>query len=177
MGCVRSPVRVRTPRLVLYKDLYQSLFNAALRFVSYRPRSRKELVDFLQKKLQKWNIASSAIFENVVKRVEELGYIDDAKFASWWVEQRNSFRPKGIALLARELYQKGISRELIEQTLQKSSGDEMEAARIIVGKKLKLFARLPKLEQKKKLYGFLGRRGFPSEVISRVVDEITSKGV
>jgi len=113
----------------------------------------------------------------LIKGVDELGYIDDVKFAQWWVEQRNAFRPKGIALLARELYQKGVSRAVIEDVLSQSSTDDAEGARLVAQKKIKALKHLPKLEQRKKLYGFLGRRGFSSEVINRVVDDMLSGGV
>lgn len=177
MGCERLLVQVESPRLVTSEDLYQSLLNASFRFVSYRPRSKKEIVDFLQKKLKKWKVAGSATVSKVMDRLTELGYIDDKKFTQWWIEQRNTFRPKGIALLVRELYQKGINRDLIEEVLGQSKGSEKEIAKVLVDKKLKLIKHLSKLEIKKKLYGFLGRRGFSSETISRVVDDALSNKV
>ncbi len=159
------------------QDFYQSLLNAAFRFVSYRPRSAKEIHDFLGGKLKRWNVAGSATLTKVLKRLEELNYIDDRKFAEWWVDQRNAFRPKGLALLSRELYQKGVSRSLIEEVLSSRTGSELEAAKIVAAKKFKLLGRLTTREQQKKLYGLLGRRGFSPDVIRNVVDEVTSKGV
>ncbi len=156
---------------------YEKLVNTSIRFVSFRPRSEKELRDFLIKKLMKWKVSGDVLINKVIARMGELGYVDDQKFATWWVEQRNTFRPKGMALLARELYQKGIARDLIEEVLGQSKGSDEEAARIVVNKKLKILKHLSRLEKKKKLYGFLGRRGFSSETINRVVDDVLNDGV
>ncbi len=150
--------------------LYQSLVNASLRFVSYRPRSRKELTGFLQKKLAKWKKEGGSTLEKVLERFTELGYIDDRKFASWWVEQRNAFRPKGTKLLGLELYQKGIDRTLIEEVLAEMEIDEVSAARLVVEKKRPRLRHLPKAEQKARLYGMLARRGFSGQTIRTVVD-------
>lgn len=156
---------------------YEKLVNAAIRFVSFRPRSEKELRDFFTQKLTKWKVSGDVLINKVIARMGELGYVDDEKFAEWWVEQRNAFRPKGAALLARELYQKGISRDLIEEVLGQSKGSEKEMARAVAEKKLKLLKNVSPLEKKKKLYGFLGRRGFSSETIAHVVDEVLNDGV
>ncbi len=156
---------------------YERLVNAAIRFVSYRPRSERELRDFLAKKLTKWKVSGEGLLNKVLARMGDLGYIDDKKFARWWVEQRNTFRPKGTVLLVRELYQKGVSRDLIEEVLSKSKGSEKEIAKALVEKKLKFIKHLSKLDTKKKLYGFLGRRGFSSETIARVVDEVLRNSV
>jgi len=50
-------------------------------------------------------------------------------------------------------------------------------AKAVARTKLNVLQHLPKLEQQKKLSGLLGRRGFSSETIARVVDEVLSNGV
>lgn len=157
--------------------LYEKLIQTSIRFVSYRPRSEKEIRDFLTSKLKRWKTAGSFTLTKIIERLRELQYIDDEKFAKWWVEQRNRFRPKGTMLLVRELVQKGISREIIEEVLSESKGNETERAKNVALKKLTLLKKLPKLEQKKKLYGYLGRRGYSSEVVHNVVDEVTGSEV
>src|SRR3989344_531219 len=147
------------------EDLYQKLLESSLRFVSFRPRSEKEIQHFLQKKLQKRKIADQDVVDRVVVRLRELGYADDAKFVVWWVDQRKSHKPKGARLIAQELKAKGV--EVKDLHL-----DEVDLARKALTKKLPLWHKLPKLEQKKKIYGFLGRRGFDTETIHRVIEEV-----
>jgi regulatory protein len=162
------------------QTLYESLMRAAYRFISYRSRSEKELRDFLEKKLKTWNVAGQASVEKTIERLRDLGYVDDKKFALWWIEQRSAFRPKGARVLKFELQKKGVSREVIETCLlagvdDQSSFDELASAKKAIHKKIVIWGQLPIIEQKKKMYTFLAQRGFSSEVITRIIDEITKK--
>ena len=157
---------------------YEKLVNAALRFVSYRPRSERELSDFLTKKLSKWKMSGTLLIEKVVERMRDLGYVDDRKFIAWWVEQRASFRPKGKRALGSELRGKGIPATLIEEAFDDPSAaqfDEYESAQKVILKKTTVWAKMPKIEQKKKVYTFLAARGFSFEIISRIIDELVKK--
>ncbi len=166
--------------------IYEKLLNAAFRFVSYRPRSEKEVRDFLRKKLTQWKISATLTTDKVIERLREYGYLDDKKFTSWWIEQRNTFKPKGQRLLKQELLHKGISRALIDEELAFGSDNvnsdrrqnrlllsEKELARQAVQKKLDRWRILPTIDRKKKVFGFLTRRGFSSDTISGVIDELS----
>lgn len=141
---------------------YEKLINAALRFVSYRPRSEKEFRDFLDKKLAKWEISGEGLRERVIARMGELGYVDDEKFAQWWVTQRTSFRARGNRLIEFELIRKGVAKEAVRRAL--TGRNSLEAARRAIGKK--------RFETPQKLYAFLARRGFDADTISRVKYDI-----
>jgi regulatory protein len=158
--------------------LYEKLVNAALRFVSYRPRSEKEIKDYLSKSIQSHKITSETETSAVFKRMQELGYADDFKFASWWIEARISTKPKGIKLIKYELAQKGVKPEVVSLAMEKllnlsESGNELElnAARKAVKSKVIQLSRLPIVERKNKLFGYLNRRGFSADVIRSVIDE------
>lgn len=115
-----------------------------------------------------------SIISKVVDRLRGLGYVDDRKFVNWWIEQRHSHKPKGARLIAQELKAKGIKSQYSYGGRNVTdTDDEAVLARRAVIKKLPLWQKLPKLEQKKKIYGFLGRRGFDGGVIRRVIDEVT----
>lgn len=159
---------------------YETLVNAAIRFVSYRPRSERELTDFLTKKLSKWKVSGSLLMQKVVDRMRELGYVDDRKFVSWWISQRTAFRPKGKRALVAELRAKGISPAVIDEVFSETlpeDFDEYESAKKSIGKKLVLWAEMPVIEQKKNVYTFLAARGFSSQITSRVIDEVVRKRV
>jgi regulatory protein len=166
-------------------DLYQQLLNAAFRFVSLRPRSAKEFHDFFLKKTRQRDDAAGTI-QAVEERFAELGYIDDQKFALWWITARNNVNPKGKRALQAELRSKGVEDQVIESVLSgaASSGqnegeasgiNEYELAQKAVGKRLSRWQHLPREAQKKKLYDFLARRGFPPSVIYGVIDECIQK--
>jgi regulatory protein len=160
--------------------LYDTLMNKTLNFVSYRPRSRREVVSYIEKSLKRMKTEGAFVVEKVLTRLTELGYVDDVKFATWWISQRNSHRPKGLRALQFELQSKGIapaSTAAAVAAVQKSPDGESEIdlAKKAVQKKIVLWAYLPIIEQKKKIYSFLSIRGFGSGTISKIIDELGKK--
>lgn len=104
--------------------------------------------------------------------MHELKYLNDHAFALWWVEQRQAFRPKGSRLIAMELTARGVSRDIVSRVLP---ADSAEAAKAVLAKKLPSWKTYSTDQQKKKAYDFLYRRGFDSQIVSRVVDESVKK--
>lgn len=133
---------------------YEKLVNAALHFVSFRPRSEKELRDFLYKK------HTSDDIEKVIERMRELGYVDDKKFAAWWAQQRSTFRPRGKRVILLELKSKGVTEDI--------EVDEIAMAKKALRKK-------QRLDDKNEIYKFLMQRGFSSNTIRRVIDDLVQK--
>jgi len=148
---------------------YERLVNAAIRFVSFRPRSEKELRDFLSKKLTKWKVTGPVLLDKVIARMEDLNYVDDVKFAQWWVDQRTTFKPKGNRYIQMELKAKGVPEAIIASSLvSRGSQNLLAAAKQAIAKKEAVWAKLSSLERKKKLYQYLGSRGFDTNTISKL---------
>ena len=155
--------------------LYEKLLAASFRYLSVRLRSTYETKKYLEGKIQKWHKEDVHVMPAVVTRLEELGYLDDLKFSRWLVESRMRNKPKGIRFIKQELIQKGIDKGLIEEAFSKeqlSKTSETDNARKAIEKKLFFWTKLPRLEFKKKVYGFLGRRGFSEDTIRKIVDEV-----
>ena len=150
----------------------QKILGKVFNFLSYRPRSQKEVRDYLVKKK-----VDEEEITDVVKYLSEKKYLNDEEFARWWIEQRMTFRPAGWRLLKMELKQKGVGEEVAEKILSdkdiKISGEEL--ARKVVEKKLKSVGKLPPEQVREKLFAALARRGFEWELIKEVVDEILKK--
>ncbi len=154
----------------LQKDnIAEKFYDRALRFLSYRPRSEKEVNDYLQKK----GAVAKAAFK-IRRRLRKQDLLNDRDFAIWWVRQRSQLRPKGRQGLCWELKQKGISEEVIEAVLF-SEKKELMLARKAAAKKLKAHHGLSFLERRQKLIGFLSRRGFSWEVIKKALAEKQKK--
>lgn len=149
----------------------QKLIARAISYVSFRPRSGKEIHEYLVKRVK----GDTEDYVHMAEdRLKELGYRDDEAYARRFVESRNKSRPKGRRLIQYELLKKGISQNIIDSVCGAGPA-EIELARRVVQKKHSLWRKLPLLEQKKKLFGLLQRRGFPSSVIFRVIDETLGK--
>lgn len=148
------------------KDTLEIITQRILHFLSYRPRSEKEIRNFLSLK----GYEESKI-DIVIDRMKNSGMVDDLKFAEKWIENRSLNRPKGRRALTVELMQKGISREDIHESLALLK-NEKELA-VIAGKKYSNRLGInDKVEFRKKMGAFLLRRGFDYEITSEAVEEI-----
>jgi len=154
-------------KLVKEND-YLKYFNLVLKFISFRPRSGKEILDWLKRK-----DVGKSVQVMILAKLKHLGYLDDEEFVKWWIEQRTTFRPSGKRAIEMELRQKGISREVIEHgTHNMEHGTkEYDLAKKAIEKKLSLWKNLPPDKFRQKLSSFLARRGFSWETIGRVIKE------
>lgn len=154
---------------IIREGEFAKIYNRVLKFLSYRPRSQKELADWFAKKS-----VGGQTQKLVLKKLKRLGYVDDRKFAEWWIEQRISFRPRGARLIKLELLKKGISREAIERLFEEINIDfsEEKRAKRAAEKKFKSLKNLTRPKQKEKLSQFLLRRGFSWETIRKVLDDV-----
>lgn len=150
---------------------FGKVYARVLRFASLRPRSEKEIKLWFKRK----NIDSSLGTE-VFNRLKNIGLVDDESFTKWWVGQRREFRPRSKMALMSELKQKGIAGDIIDKVLQEiDTSSELEFAKRVALKKLRVLSGLPFDEKKKKLFGFLGRRGFSWETANKTIDELLQK--
>ncbi|MFV1916948.1 MAG: RecX family transcriptional regulator [Patescibacteria group bacterium] len=149
------------------KANFQQSLDKLLRFATLRPRSEKEIYDWFRK-----HKVHKSLHKGLLKKLKRLDLIDDSKFAKWWVEQRVNFRPKAKRILSQELRLKGIDRNTIEDVLAEVKIDEGKIAKGLLEKKKYRWEKLPKLEARKKMSEFLGRKGFGWEVIKKVTKEI-----
>ncbi len=166
---------------VIFADQTDRLFEKAIKFLSFRPRSRKEIHDNLLQKLrltdkgdeEKKTFEKS--IESVLKRLEKIGQINDTDFATWWVDQRTRFKKASPRIIKSELFQKGIDKEIIDQVLQENTVSPLETATAAAQKKLSSYQKLDSAEFKIKMGRYLAARGFDWEIIKKVVDTLSKK--
>ena len=104
----------------------------------------------------------------IVTRLQDERYLNDEEFVRFWLENRERFRPRGQRALRYELRQKGIGDELIDSLL--TDLDEDELAWTAVEGKVAQWQNLDEATFKKKVLGFLSRRGFNHEVAHQAFD-------
>lgn len=129
-----------------------NLLDSALKYLSFRPRSRKEIIDFLHKKT-----SDSALIDQTISKLENLKLINDEEFAKWLIESRSRSRPRGLRLLQQELAQKGVQLDARRYTLDA----EPELARKALEKK--------KPKTRDQAIRFLQYRGFSWDSIAAAV--------
>lgn len=141
--------------------------NAAYRFLTYRPRSRAEIEAKLHDK--EFN---EAIIEAVLAHLARLGYVNDLQFAREWTRSRIRLRGFGRRRIGQELKNKGIGRELIREVFDEVFNEEteIETAKRVAEKKLNTMKSLDRVIRRRRLAGFLERKGFSFEIIRDVLN-------
>ncbi len=157
---------------------FGKLYARALEYVMMRPHSAREVKDYLFRKTfsRKRPISSSyakpktqnpkafeyvetpgysiALTERVFSRLAEKHYIDDEKFARFWVENRNRTKGSSLRKITAELRAKGVAGDIIDEVVsQTDRTDESELGKVIAKKR----ARYP---DEQKFMSYLARQGF-----------------
>jgi regulatory protein len=150
------------------EDQYHKAYSRSLDFLSRRPRSRQEIERYLKGK----EVPEPTI-ERVVARLTKAQFLDDLAFAHYWIENRDSFRPRGVRALRYELRQKGLDETIINEALNSSELDEIDSAYRVGAKQL---YRLQSIEDRRefqqRLATYLARRGFNWETIREVSEQL-----
>jgi regulatory protein len=147
-----------------YKKL-SSLTNQYVRMVGLiyaRPRSEYEVRTKLKsKKLEPEEI------EEIIAKLKSAKYLDDEKFAQWWVSGRKASRPISKLKLRAELARKGINSNLAEEAIIKnfSSEEELAILKSLIEKKKE------KYPDQQKLLQFLASKGFSYSQIKEALKD------
>ena len=147
---------------------------AALNLLAYRPRSAAELLQRLREKGHAEADARAA-----VERMDALGLIDDTRFAESYVRDRVRLRPHGKRRLQQELRRKGVdpetAGEVIGEVLEGEGVSELDLARRAAAKWRPRSGEEP-AAARRRLLGFLARRGFGGDAVAAVLAERLGAG-
>ncbi len=142
---------------IINESEFGKLFNAALNFLSFRPRSEWEIKQKLSKKTK-----DESLIIAVLDKLKKIGQIDDAAFTQWYTEQRQTFRPKGKRAIEIELRRKGITTKISSEISETAMAH-------------KAIARYHGPQERDKMARFLASRGFDWDTIKETVDSIVKK--
>jgi len=146
------------------KDKLQQCFNAAVRFLGYRPRSITEI----KERLLRRGFENETV-EKTLERLKDMGFTDDAEFARVWVQNRELFSPRSRRLAKMELKRKGLEPEIIEKAVD--AIDEKDSAYRAAQSRIRRFENLDRREFKLRLGQYLGRRGFNYAIIKEITEK------
>ncbi|MFV0484741.1 MAG: RecX family transcriptional regulator [Candidatus Saccharimonadales bacterium] len=149
---------------------FGKLYVRALEYVMMRPRSTKEVRDYLKRKTYDRRVRvknvktgeyqtkvkkgfDESLILPVMERLTTRGYIDDLRFSQAWVENRNTGKGISQRKLIIELRQKGIDQKMIEEVLNDTSRNDIEEIQKVIRKKRRRYD-----DEQMKVY--LMRQGF-----------------
>jgi regulatory protein len=151
---------------------YGKVYQRALEYALMRPRSVKEVKDYLWKKTLDKRLAgggvkrgvSEAVVNEVLERLIDVGYVDDVRFAEYWVGNRMQRKGVSQRRLRMELMKKGVDSGVVEVALLNSVRDEREEMRKIIAKKRQKYTD-------DKLVAYLVGQGFGYALVKEVIKE------
>ena len=144
--------------------------NAALRLISYRPRTERELRDRLREK--------EYPDTDIVATIEDLkrsGLVNDAEFARTYLRDALALRPKGKLALKRKLLLLGLDKSIVEESLQEvfSEVNQEEAAYEAAERFLRKSGGKKRGEEpaalRNRLANYLARQGYGWDTIRPVL--------
>lgn len=160
---------------------FGKLYTRALDFCLIRPRSKKEVRDYLSRKaidrrykdrnsgeLRTRPGVSQSILDRVFTELVSKGYLDDVKFTKLWIENRNIKKGTSLRKLRSELIAKGVAGSIIDDQFSQSTRDDLSELQKIIRKKYY------KYEDKQKLVQYLARNGFGYDDIKDTIKEFQS---
>lgn len=143
----------------------------ALRYLEYRPRTRFEV----ERHLRRGGYGDSAV-SAAVERCTELGVLDDREYAAAHARDRIRIRPRAPARIESELRGRGVSpedaRAGIARALEEMDASERGLLRRAAEKKARTLRAEDIETRRRKLYGYLRRRGFRHGAIMDLVNEL-----
>ncbi|WP_100517587.1 recombination regulator RecX [Mycobacteroides abscessus] len=144
----------------------EQAWSYCLRLLTSRARTRAELTERLARRGYPDDVS-----ERIMDRLATAGLVNDADFATQWVQSRHTYSGKGKRALAAELRTKGVSAENAAAALAQIDGEaERSRAAELVTKKL----RSENLDDggikaARRLVAMLARRGYGQSMAYDVV--------
>ncbi|HMS64354.1 MAG TPA: RecX family transcriptional regulator [Ignavibacteria bacterium] len=144
----------------------------AYSYLSYKQRSKSEII----KKLKEKKISGNVI-DNIIELLSEQKYINDHSFARLYIENKLMSKPIGKRLLKLKLQEKGIDKETSEKVIEENFNEEteLESAEKLLEKYRKKVRGDNDLEKKRKCFSYLISRGFDFDTANKVLENLSIK--
>ena len=145
----------------------ERVFHRAAKLLAAKQRSVEEM----RERLLEGRGATKANVEEVIARLSEYGYLDDAKFAQSYASLRLRERPIGRHRLQRDLWLKKVDKQTAEAALDEvfEATPEEDLIDRAIAKRVRLRGKPKTREDAKKLFDHLLRQGFEFELVSEKV--------
>ena len=147
---------------------YISLKESALRFLSRRPHSIKELNDKLFNKSN--NIQ---LIDRIIKELEENEYLNDVIFSEAFIADEIRLKKSGPLLIKNKLLKKGVNGEKITSKLIDlyDESNQIKKCELLTEKKLRIINKnISASERKSKLVNYLKQKGYHWEIIKNAIE-------
>ena len=145
---------------------YIGPWERALAYLTSRPRSAKQVYDYLNKK--GYDLSE---IDETIERLLEANYLNDYRFAEGFARARSEGKLHGRYSLRRDLLQRGVDELTVEKAMEEvfSYIDESEILDRAFSKWIRINGKPADQKEKKRLNDYLFRLGFePQAIIGKI---------
>ena len=154
----------------------QRLYNITLYYLTRYEASVAKVRAMLRRRLQKARLNGAEVpaeapewIEQVIRKVQSLGYVDDSRFAENQVRLLAG-QGKSARFIVGKLQQAGIAPEVVQDLLNQQEGDEESRARCWARKKrIGPYRGANRADYRQKDMAALARAGFSYETVCAVL--------
>jgi regulatory protein len=166
---------------ILMDELKSRFLQRAMSYISRGIKTEFQMRRYLKtlsiKKKGSWFVdirddQLQEIFDEVINKLKEYGYLDDEEFAFQFISSRIKNKPRGKRVLISELMSKGVNKELAEKKVNELVEDEYDVLKRVYEKKYK--GDKITIRDNKKI-DFLKRKGFDWDLIKRLIEDESEK--
>lgn len=147
---------------------FADTYNKALEALARGPRATKDLGRWLAQRDHAPEDISAAL-----ARLTERGLLNDAAYATMFARSKLTTHHMSRRRIAAELAKRGVERAVadaaIAEVMEDEAIDERAMVRAAAAKKLRTLAMLGRDVQRRRLYGFLARKGYPADLVRDAV--------
>lgn len=140
-------------------------FSRALRYLSLRSRSQKEIEEYLLRKQ-----FSPPAISTAVQKLLELKFLNDEEYGKSVARSRQVYKGRSRFLVSYELRQKGVAEETVSKVLSESQED-LQTAKEFIERKKRVYSNLDDFEFKNKMIRLLSSRGFSYDIIKKAFEK------
>jgi regulatory protein len=148
-------------------DLQNKAKQYALKLLSYRGRSEKELKErLIQKGISETLVSFTADY------LRKLGYLDDLSLAEALKREAIERKLLSQAGARQYLLKRGIPRDIVHSVFLQEEGTDRENAKKYIRKKIRMRENYPQETVRRRLYNQLLRRGYsPATIVAVLKDK------
>ena len=152
---------------------FADTYNKALEVLARGPKATKDLGRWLAQRDHTPEDISATLV-----RLTERGLLNDAAYAAMFARSRLTTHHMSRRRIGAELAKRGVERAIADAAIAEVMDDEAIDERAMVtaaaAKKLRSLAKLERDVQRRRLYGFLARKGYPADLVREVVASLMS---
>lgn len=151
---------------VINYNNYIEAYNKALTYISYKQRTKKEIKD----KLCNYSIE---VIDKVIKKLDELGLLDEKKYIEAFINDQINLGNKGPYYIRKELEKLSLDSDNIDEILNNIKEDIwIEKIKKIIAKKINTNRNLSKERLYLKIKNDLIILGYSKNIIDKVLNEV-----